>query len=121
MDANPGSDEVSGIPLLYKGDQRFANLTAEGPEFVRISRANQGADLDRTLLGVSDDQGFDSPVPSWMRVNVSEEFLPEFFDRQMIVEIEKDRPEQFRRAACPIFKGLFQEVSDRDNQTSLIP
>ena len=56
-----------------------------------------------------------------MRLNVSKKLLPEFVHWQVIVKVEKDRPEKFGRAARPVLERLLQKEGDRDDQTSLVP
>src|ERR1700739_3836172 len=101
--------------FLHKSNQRFPNITTQRPQLVRISRTDQCPDLDRGFLGVSDHQGPYPMVPRGIRFNVSKKLLPEFVHGQMIVEVEKYRPEKFGSSARPVFKRLLQEVVDWNN------
>src|SRR4029077_17083858 len=107
--------------FLHKGDQRFPNITTQRPQLVWISRTDQCPDLDRGFLGVSDHQRPYPMVPRRMRFNVSKKILPEFLQGQVIVEVEKYRPEKFGSAARPVFKRLLQEIADGNHQTPLVP
>jgi hypothetical protein len=102
-------------------DQAFAHFAPEIPELSGINAAHERAHFNRALLGVSDLKSANPFVPFWVILDQTLQFFPEFAHRNLIIQIENDRAEQFRRNTAPILKRLLNEIGDRQNHPPEIP
>nr|WP_279304826.1 methyl-accepting chemotaxis protein [Salinibacter ruber] len=110
-----------GMVLADVGHEPLADLAAQAPQRGRVLGACGGPQRDGALGGVGHLQPHHVPVPVLRRLHDAPELVAQLLHRHRVVEVQKDRPDEVRRGAGPILKGLLQKVRNGEDDAPPVP
>ena len=87
-----------------KLDESFAHLATKIGKFTRVRAADERAYFNCCLLRVRHLQTANFPIPLWIVFDEPLQFLAQFANGRLIIEIKDNRAEQIGRNATPVLK-----------------
>ena len=100
------------IITTKKFNESFAHFATKVENFARIGAADERAYFDCALLRIGHLQSTHLFVPLWIILNKALQFLAQFANGRLIIEVKQNRAKQVSRNAAPVLKRLFDKVGD---------
>ena len=73
------------------------------------------------MLGVRHLQSANFAIPLRIVFDKPLQFLAQFANRSLIIEVQNNRAQQIGRNATPVLKGFLDKVGDRQNYPTQVP
>ena len=98
------SRKTFGMIATKKFDEPFAYFTTKIENFARIAGTDERAHFDCCLLGVGHLQSANFAIPLRIVFDEPLQFLAQFANGRLIIEVQNNRAEQIGRNATPVLK-----------------
>ena len=98
------SRKTFGIIATKKFNEPLAHLATKIENFARIAGTDERAHFDCCLLGVGHLQSANFAIPLRIVFDEPLQFLAQFANRRLIIEVKNNGAEQVGRNATPVLK-----------------
>ena len=98
------SGKTFRMTTAQKFDEPFAHFTTKIENSARIAGTDQRAHFDCCLLDIRDLQSAHLCVPVRIVFDQPLQFLAQFANGRLVIEVQNDRAEQIGRNATPVLK-----------------